>query len=101
MNADQADLKRSRTAPSGPAPRSRPEWRTGSAARLYASLAEFLPPMTQPHRGEWLNRFIDDFDRLAARIVVAEGEQDSLATDIGEELALHLIIDLAETSCAN
>ncbi len=64
--------------------------------------AEILPPIARPiAHGEWLNRFVDGFDRLAARIAAGEGEQDRLATYTGEELALHLIVDLAEAYLAD
>lgn len=60
-------------------------------------LVESLPPLARPlAHGEWYDRFADCFDHLADRIAAGGGDQERLATCTGEEMALHLAIDLAE-----
>lgn len=60
-------------------------------------LVESLPPLARPlAHGEWYDRFADCFDHLADRIGAGDGDQERLATCTGEEMALHLAIDLAE-----
>ena len=44
----------------------------------------------------WYDHFVDCFDHLADRIGAGDGDQERLATCTGEEMALHLAIDLAE-----
>lgn len=61
------------------------------------ALLGFLPPIARPFaHGEWFDQFTDCFDHLATRIGIGEGDQERLASCTGEELALHLVIDLAE-----
>lgn len=43
----------------------------------------------------WLERFVASFDRLAERLAGQDGD-DVLARCTADELALHLVIDLAE-----
>lgn len=65
-------------------------------------LLEFLPPIARPFaHGEWLDRFTDGFDHLAAKIAIGEGDREGLAACTGEEFALHLVIDLAEAQLAD
>lgn len=60
-------------------------------------LVESLPPLARPlAHGEWYDRFADGFDQLADRIAAGDGDQERLASCTGEEMALHLAIDLAE-----
>ncbi|MCA1706856.1 MAG: hypothetical protein LC808_27780 [Actinobacteria bacterium] len=60
-------------------------------------LLEFLPPIARPFaHGEWLDRFTDGFDALATRIAEGAGDQERLAACTGDEMALHLAVDLAE-----
>lgn len=65
-------------------------------------LLEFLPPIArQLAHGEWYERFTNCFDALATRIASGQGDQERLAGCTGEELALHLVIDLAEAHLAD
>lgn len=58
---------------------------------------ESLPPLARPlAHDEWYDRFTRCFDDLAARIAAGHGDREKLATCTGEEMALHLAIDLAE-----
>lgn len=67
-----------------------------------ALLLDFLPPIARPSaHGDWFDSFVDCFEQLAARLGTGEGVQGSLALCTGEELALHLVIDLAETYLAD
>lgn len=62
-----------------------------------APLLDFLPPLARPlAHGVWYDRFTDCFDDLATRIARGDGDREQLATCTGEEMALHLAIDLAE-----
>lgn len=65
------------------------------------SLFESLPLIARPFaHGPWLERFTEGFAALAERI--GRGESGSeMATCTGEELALHLVIDLAEAQLAD
>ena len=74
-------------------------WRTHgvTAATTPEPLVEYLPPLARPlAHGEWYDHFPDCFDHLADRIGGGDGDQERLATCTGEEMALHLAIDLAE-----
>lgn len=65
-------------------------------------LLEFLPPIARPFaKGEWLDRFTGGFDALATRIADGAGDQEGLAACTGEEMALHLTVDLAEAHLAD
>lgn len=65
-------------------------------------LLESLPRIAQPlAHAEWYDRFVDCFEHLATSIAVGEGAQEKLATCTGEEMALHLAIDLAEAFVAD
>jgi hypothetical protein len=65
-------------------------------------LLEFLPPIARPFaHDEWLDRFTDGFDALATRIAEGAGDQEELAACTGEEMALHLTVDLAEAHLAD
>lgn len=60
-------------------------------------LQEWLPPIARPlAHGEWLDQFIGCLDALADRIATGTTGVDGLSRCTGEEMALHLIIDLAE-----
>lgn len=60
-------------------------------------LVEDLPPVARPWaEGEWLDRFAGCFEALAVRIAAGEGDQETLASCTGEEVALHLVIDQGE-----
>lgn len=65
-------------------------------------LLELLPPIARPFaRGEWFDRFTDGFDALATRIGDGAGDQERLAACTGEEMALHLALDLAGAQLAD
>lgn len=56
-----------------------------------------LPPIARPFaKPEWLDRFCACFQHLGERVAAGDGDQGSLASCTAEELALHLVIDLAE-----
>lgn len=63
-----------------------------------APLLDYFPPLARPLvHGAWLDRFINGFDKLADRLAAGEGDRERLAECTGEEYALHLVIDHAET----
>lgn len=65
-------------------------------------LLDELPPIARKAaHGEWLDRFIDCFDALAGKIAAGPSDLEGLASCTGEELALHLVIDLAEGHVAD
>ena len=65
-------------------------------------LHELLPPIARAvARGPWLDRFIDCFDAIAGKLATAEIDTDGIASCTGEEMALHLVIDLAEAHLAD
>lgn len=65
-------------------------------------LLESLPRLARPlAHGTWYDRFTDCFEDLATRIAAGEGAQERVATCTGEEMALHLAIDLAEAFVAD
>lgn len=65
-------------------------------------LLDDLPPIARPYaKGDWFGRFTDCFEHLATRIAAGDGDQERLATCTGEELALHLVIDIAEAHLAD
>lgn len=56
-----------------------------------------LPPIAQRVAdAAWLERFTECFESLAGRLAAGEGDPD-LATCTGEEMALHLVINWAES----
>lgn len=70
-------------------------WRQAGSER--SLLVEDLPPVAWPHAvGTWYERFVDCFDALADRIALGQIADDEITTCTGEEMALHLIVDLAE-----
>lgn len=63
---------------------------------------ELLPPIARPHaHGAWFDRFIDCYDALAERVAAGDGDREGLATCTGEELALHIALQLAEERLAD
>lgn len=65
-------------------------------------LHDWLPPLARPHaHGPWLDQLIDCFERLAIRLAAGDVVEESLTTCTGEELALHLTIELAEVHLAD
>ena len=67
-----------------------------------AVLLDQLPPLARPlARGEWFDRFTDCFEALAQKIASGEGDQERLAASTGEEMALHMVVDLAEAFVAD
>ncbi|MGH9158321.1 MAG: hypothetical protein ACRD1K_21350 [Acidimicrobiales bacterium] len=65
-------------------------------------LRELLPPIARAvAHGPWLDRFIDCFEAIAGKLATAEIHTDGLASCTGEEMALHLVIDLAEAHLAD
>jgi hypothetical protein len=63
---------------------------------------DYLPPIARPlAQGVWLERFVDCFDSVAERLAAGNLGADGLATCTGEEMALHIVIDLAEASLAD
>ncbi len=57
-----------------------------------------LPPVAQRLADHvWMERFVSCFDTLATRLVRGGFESSQLASCTGEEMALHLVIDLAES----
>lgn len=70
-------------------------WRHAGSERPF--LIEDLPPVAWPHAvGAWYEQFVDCFDVLADRIAVGQIAQDEITNCTGEEMALHLVIDVAE-----
>jgi hypothetical protein len=64
-----------------------------------ALLHDYFPPLARPlAHGAWLDRFIDCFDRLADGLANGAADGERLARCTGEEFALHLAIDHAETN---
>lgn len=62
-----------------------------------AVLVDQLPPLARPlAHSEWFDRFTDCFDELASRMAAGDGDRERLATCTGEEMALHIAVDLAE-----
>ncbi|MGH3848212.1 MAG: hypothetical protein ACRDRT_00610 [Pseudonocardiaceae bacterium] len=61
-----------------------------------------LPPIARAvAHGPWLDRVIYCFDPIAGKLATAEIHTDGLASCTGEEMALHLVIDLAEAHLAD
>lgn len=70
-------------------------WRDAGSERSF--LVEDLPPVAWPHAiGVWYERLVDCFDVLADRIALGRIGEDEITTCTGEEMALHLVIDVAE-----
>lgn len=64
-----------------------------------ALLHDYFPPLARPlAHGPWLDRFIDCFERLADGIATGTADSEHFARCTGEEFALHLAIDHAETN---
>ncbi len=61
-------------------------------------LHEWLPPIARAAaHGQWLDRFIIDcFDAIAGKLATAEIDTGGIASCTCEEMAGHLVIDLAE-----
>lgn len=65
-------------------------------------LAQDLPPVVQRLADRaWLDRFINCFDALAERLASADFEDTGPASCTGDEMALHLVIRLAEDLVAD
>jgi len=57
-----------------------------------------LPPVAQRLADHvWMERFVSCFEALAARLAKGGFESSQLASCTGEEMALHFVIDLAES----
>lgn len=70
-------------------------WRHAGSERPF--FVEDLPPVAWPHAvGAWYEQFVDCFDVLADRIALGQIAEDEITTCTGEEMALHLVIDVAE-----
>jgi len=62
---------------------------------------EELPALARPvAHGPWIDQFAACFDRLADRVAAGDADTSILSHCTGEELALHMIIDLAEEDLA-
>ncbi len=80
-------------------------WATArSLADVYADEATWdlleaeLPPLAQRLTDRaWMARFVRCFDAIAARLGKGKPDLRQLASCTGEEMALHLVIDQAET----
>lgn len=60
-------------------------------------LLQQLPPAVQRFAGPpWLARFIECFEALAEKLARGVHDQETVAACTAEEMALHLVIDLAE-----
>lgn len=74
-------------------------WFLADTWRLIADddfFATELPRVAAPYaKGEWLAQFIGCFQHLAERIAEGDGDSALLARCTGDELALHMTIDLA------
>lgn len=59
-------------------------------------LRDELPPVARRLTDDaWMRRFVSSFDALAARIATGGFASEQLASCTAEEMALHLVIDLA------
>lgn len=64
-------------------------------------LREELPRLAQARAdGAWMARFVLGFEAIAARMTRGAGDLSRLASCTGDEMALHLVIDEAESSLA-
>jgi hypothetical protein len=62
---------------------------------------EELPVLARPlAHGTWIDQFAACFDRLADRIANGDADTNILSHSTGDELALHMTIDLAEEDLA-
>lgn len=63
---------------------------------LWSVLKAELPPLAQRMADDvWMARFVTCFEALAARLAQDQFDSSQLASCTGEEMALHLVIDLA------
>lgn len=69
-------------------------YRSGSQLDL---LRQELPPVARRLTDDaWMRRFVSSFDALADRLASGRFASEQLASCTAEEMALHLMIDLAE-----
>ena len=60
-------------------------------------LRQQLPPVARRLTDDaWMRRFVSSFDALASRLASGRFASEQLASCTAEEMALHLVIDLAE-----
>ncbi|MDQ4069881.1 MAG: hypothetical protein M3203_10500 [Actinomycetota bacterium] len=61
-----------------------------------------LPPVARRLTDDaWMRRFVSSFDALAGRLASGRFAAEQLASCTAEEMALHLVIDLAEDFAAD
>ena len=65
-------------------------------------LRQQLPPVARRLTDDaWMRRFVSSFDALADRLASGRFASEQLASCTAEEMALHLVIDLAEDFVAD